>query len=58
MVEGFKNTEIGVIPEDWDVVKVGNCLSRNPDYGINAAAVPYNSNLPVKSAMLYLILFH
>lgn len=47
MVEGFKNTEIGVIPEDWDVVKVGNCLSRNPDYGINAAAVPYNSNLPV-----------
>jgi len=47
MVEkGFKQTEIGLIPEDWEVKKLGECLLRNPDYGINAAAVPYNENLP------------
>lgn len=47
MEKGYKNTEVGVIPEDWEVKKVGECLLRNPDYGINAAAVPYNENLPV-----------
>lgn len=47
MVEGFKNTEIGIIPNDWIIVKVGDCLTKNPDYGINAAAVPFNSNMPV-----------
>lgn len=47
MVERFKHTEIGIIPKDWKVKKVGECLLRNPDYGINAAAVPYNENLPV-----------
>jgi type I restriction enzyme S subunit len=47
MVERFKHTEVGVIPSDWDVKTLGECLLRNPDYGINAAAVPYNENLPV-----------
>jgi type I restriction enzyme S subunit len=45
--KGFKKTEIGLIPEDWEEKKLGECLLRNPDYGINAAAVPYNENLPV-----------
>lgn len=47
MTEGFKHTEVGMIPSDWEVKKVGECLWRSPDYGINAAAVPYNENLPV-----------
>jgi len=23
---GYKQTKVGVIPEDWDVVKLGDCL--------------------------------
>jgi type I restriction enzyme S subunit len=44
--EGYKQTEIGVIPNDWEVKTLGECLIKNPDYGINAAAVNYNDNLP------------
>lgn len=47
MVEGFSHTEVGFIPEDWSVEKLGNCLSSNPDYGINAPAVDFNESLPV-----------
>jgi type I restriction enzyme S subunit len=32
---------------DWEVKKLGDCLIKNPDYGINAPAVPYSDNLPV-----------
>lgn len=34
---GFKETEIGLIPEDWEVKKLGEALSLN-----------YGKNLPVK----------
>jgi type I restriction enzyme S subunit len=43
---GYKQTEVGVIPEDWEVKTLGDCLLRNPEYGINAPAVPYSDNLP------------
>ena len=33
--------------DEWVVKKLGDCLKRSPDYGINAAAVTYNSSLPV-----------
>jgi type I restriction enzyme, S subunit len=33
--------------EGWEVKKLGACLRSNPDYGINAAAVPYDEALPV-----------
>lgn len=33
--------------EGWKVKKLGECMMRRPDYGINAAAVPYNDSLPV-----------
>ena len=46
MKKGYKRTEIGVIPDDWEVKKLGDCLSKNPDYGINAAAVDYTDTLP------------
>jgi type I restriction enzyme S subunit len=44
---GYKQTEVGVIPEDWDVHMLRNCLSAPPDYGINAPAVPFSDKLPV-----------
>lgn len=43
---GYKQTEVGVIPEDWVVALLGSCLSCSPDYGINAPAVPYSDKLP------------
>lgn len=33
--------------EGWAVKRLGDCLRQNPDYGINAAAVPFNETLPV-----------
>lgn len=44
---GYKHTEIGVIPESWDVARLGDCLSARPSYGINAAAVPFSDRLPI-----------
>jgi len=44
--DGYKVTEVGVIPDDWEVKKLKDCLIQNPDYGINAPAVPYLDNLP------------
>ncbi len=45
--EGYKKTDIGVIPEDWEVEYLKNALKQNPQYGINAPAVPDRDNLPV-----------
>ena len=44
---GYKRSDVGVIPEDWDVLPLGECLVGRPSYGINAAAVPYSDALPV-----------
>ncbi|HOX78460.1 MAG TPA: restriction endonuclease subunit S [Bacteroidales bacterium] len=30
----------------WEVKKLGECLLKNPDYGINAAAVDFDDTLP------------
>lgn len=30
----------------WERVSLGKCLSRRPEYGINAPSVPYSNNLP------------
>ncbi|HEY6528974.1 MAG TPA: restriction endonuclease subunit S [Cellvibrionaceae bacterium] len=30
----------------WTEYQLGQCLSRHPEYGINAPAVPYSDNLP------------
>lgn len=43
---GYKQTEVGVIPEDWEVAPLGDCLVARPGYGINAAAAPYSDKLP------------
>ena len=44
--KGYKNTEIGVIPEEWEVEKLGYCLNEKPKYGIGAAAIDYDFNYP------------
>lgn len=43
---GYKKTDVGVIPKDWNVKYLGECLDEKPSYGINAAAVPYTESLP------------
>jgi type I restriction enzyme S subunit len=43
----YKQTELGLIPRDWEISRLGNCLTDAPDYGINAPAVPYSDRLPV-----------
>jgi len=44
---GYKWTEVGVIPEDWECVKLKKVIKSMPDYGIGAAAVEFSLNLPV-----------
>jgi len=43
---GYKQTEVGVIPEDWAVSELITLLLARPDYGINAAAVEFSDLLP------------
>lgn len=38
---GYKMTEVGVIPEDWEVSTLGDGLSSKPSYGVNAPACAY-----------------
>ncbi len=40
---GYKQTEVGVIPADWEVQKLGMLLVEPPAYGINAPAIPYDT---------------
>jgi type I restriction enzyme S subunit len=47
MKPGYKQTEVGQIPEEWEVQQLGVCLAKRPSYGINAPAVPYSDRLPV-----------
>ena len=42
----YKQTEVGLIPEDWEVKKLGECSSISGDYGINAPAVKFSEDLP------------
>lgn len=44
--EKYKQTEIGLISSDWEIKSLGQCLIKNPDYGINAASVKYDDTLP------------
>jgi type I restriction enzyme, S subunit len=42
----FKRSAGGLIPQDWDVRPLRECLRSPPDYGINAAAVTHRDDLP------------
>ena len=36
--EGYKLTEVGVTPDDWEVCDLKSLLNEIPKYGINAPA--------------------
>ena len=42
----YKQTKVGLIPEDWSVQPLKKYLLENPKYGLGAAAVDFNSNYP------------
>jgi type I restriction enzyme S subunit len=42
----YKNSPLGLIPEDWEVKKLSDLTFAKGDYGINAAAVEYSEDLP------------
>ncbi|WP_424950303.1 restriction endonuclease subunit S [Deinococcus sp.] len=44
--EGYKQTEVGIIPEDWRVEPLGSVLGEFPRYGINAPASGFIDSLP------------
>ena len=44
--KGYKKTRFGLIPIDWRVVKLGEVSKIKGQYGINAAAVDFDFNLP------------
>ncbi len=46
---GYKQTEVGVIPEDWDVQAFRRCLIVGHRDGINASAVPLDDRLLIMS---------
>ena len=43
---GYKRTVAGMIPADWEVASLRSCICADLDYGINAAAVPFDEKLP------------
>ena len=44
--QGYKNSPLGIIPEDWEVKRLGDVCNNNGDYGLNAPATDYSVNLP------------
>ena len=43
---GYKPSPIGIIPEDWEVKRLGEVCINDGDYGLNAPATDYDENLP------------
>jgi len=46
IINGFKNTELGVFPKDWDVVELGNVLN---EVDLIAEQIPDYNNLTILS---------
>ena len=44
--KGYKQTEIGVIPEDWNILSLKDISIGKFTYGVNAPAVEYMPPLP------------
>ncbi len=44
--EGYKQTKIGIIPNDWKVEKFGNVCKDKGQYGAGESALPYSKDLP------------
>lgn len=44
--DGYKETSIGVLPEEWDVVRLFDISKNKGEYGIGAKAVEYVKDKP------------
>ena len=43
---GYKDSAVGIIPQEWDVKRLVDLCHNTGDYGINAPAVSYREDLP------------
>lgn len=43
---GYKDSPLGIIPQEWEVKRLGEVCKNKGDYGINAPAVEYSETLP------------
>ena len=43
---GYKDSAVGVIPQEWEVKRLVDLCHNTGDYGINAPAIPYQEDLP------------
>ena len=43
---GYKDSAVGVIPQEWEVKRLVDLCQNTGDYGINAPSVPYREDLP------------
>lgn len=43
---GFKDSPLGIIPEEWHVWRLSNLCLNKGDYGLNAPASDYSDDLP------------
>ena len=47
---GYKKTEVGVIPDDWDVYELGSCCSKITD-GTHDTPKPVRTGIPFLTAI-------
>lgn len=43
---GYKDSAVGIIPQEWEVKRLVDLCQNTGDYGINAPSVPYREDLP------------
>ena len=43
---GYKATALGIIPQEWEVMRLENLCHNQGDYGINAPATEFSKELP------------
>jgi type I restriction enzyme S subunit len=46
IMEGYKQTDIGILPSHWEITELRNVILQSPQYGIGAAACEYSDELP------------
>ena len=44
--QGYKDSPLGIIPQEWEVKRLGDLCYNQGDYGLNAPAVEYSKDLP------------
>ena len=44
MIDGYKDSVLGKIPKKWSSVKLGDVLSKSPEYGANASSKEFDSD--------------